>query len=100
MEELLIHGRLFVSVQQNIMIDLERTWYEYQGLLTLISQFTSDSPFKPDPEKYNEVLEKYLISYIQYQLTWDHIVNNYVPEKYIHRNLTGSFELSGFFVEG
>ena len=54
-----------VYVPNEQMLDLERSFYEYEGLKTLVTQFASDTPFKPDMERFNLLIEEYLKSYME-----------------------------------
>lgn len=65
--------------------ELERCYYEYNGLLQLVTQFTSTSPFKPDEERYNAVLNEYIERFIRYNLLFDEIVQMAVEDLNIDR---------------
>ena len=99
MEELLTQdGRKIIYVPNEYMLELERVWYEYQGLLTLLAQYGSDTPFKPDKERYEFLLDKYMLSYYEYNLTYNVLVSRYIPTSDIGKETEASFELSAFLV--
>lgn len=47
---------------------IEKEHFEYNSYLELLTQFTSTSPYKPDMERYNELLEAYILSYTTYNV--------------------------------
>ena len=65
-----------VQVNDKNALDLlEREFYEFNGLLNLLKQFTSDSPYKPDNERYEKVLVEYLEKFTTYNLVYQHIID-------------------------
>lgn len=53
---------------------LQRSLYEYSSLLNILTQFTSDSPFKPDMERYTVLLNEYIDIFITYNLYFQHFI--------------------------
>lgn len=99
MAEYLKPNQEIVYVENGYMIELERLNYEYQGYRSLVTQFTSETPFKPDQERYDQLLEKYIISYMEYNVIFNHIIHKFVPEKYQTNNVVASFELSALLID-
>ena len=81
------------------MLDLERSFYEYEGLKSLVTQFASDSPFKPDNERFNTLVEEYIRSYMEYNLIFNDIVRAYLKKEDQIKNITASFQLSAMLVD-
>lgn len=97
--ETILDGKKIVYIPNEHMLEIERTYYEYEGLKTLISQFTSDSPFKPDQDRLDILTKQFLESYIEYNLIFNQIVRSYLtPEDQI-KNITANFQLSAFMVD-
>lgn len=98
MEEFL-NGKKIVHVPNEYMLNLERTWYEYEGLKTLLLQFTSDSPFKPDTERFDAILTKYLEAFMEYNMTFNLIVANFLTKEDAIKNITANFQLSAMMID-
>lgn len=81
-----------VSVNPEHMLVLERAWTEYNALLALATQFTSDSPFKPDMERFDKVLNEFVKAFINYQITWN-LVTAQCTTKYL---LSGYMMMADF----
>jgi hypothetical protein len=86
-------------VPHEVMMELERSWYENEGLRTLLAQFASDSPFKPDNEKFEILINKYIKSYMEYNIIFSTLASVYVSAEDSSKNMTASFELSAFLVD-
>lgn len=99
MAEYLKPNQEIVYVENTYMIDLERANYEYQGYRSLLTQFMSDTPFKPDEEKFNQILEEYIKSYMEYNIIFNHLIYLFVPEKYQTNSVVASFELSALLID-
>lgn len=63
---------------------VQRVLYEKDGLLALCTQFTSTSPFKPDQERYDQILDKYIKSFAEYNLVFQVLMEKYMPEEDTH----------------
>ena len=87
-----------ILVPHDEMFVLERAWYEYNGLLTLIAQYGSESIFKPDIDRFNVILNKYLESYVEYNKILSKLISKYVDAKDFSHNVNVSFELSGLLI--
>lgn len=61
--------------------ELERAWYELNGLRILAAQFGSTSPFKPDKERYEYVVQKMVEANAYYQMVWQDILRTYLPDE-------------------
>lgn len=59
------------EVEEEISREMERCYYEFNGLLQLLTQFTSTSPFKPDETRYNAILNEYMNRFIRYNLLFE-----------------------------
>jgi hypothetical protein len=88
-----------VYVPNEQMLDLERSFYEYEGLKTLVTQFASDTPFKPDIERFNLLIEEYLKSYMEYNITFNQIVRIFLEKEDQVKNITASFQLSAMLID-
>lgn len=92
-------GEIIIPVPNEIMMELERVYFEYNGLLTLVSQYGSDTPFKPDFDRFEFLLDKYMEAYTIYNITFTEISRNYVPIELLTKVMTASFELSAFLIK-
>lgn len=97
--ETIIDGKKIVYVSNEFMMEIERTFYEYEGLKTLVLQFTSDSPFKPDQERLNILTKQYLESYIEYNLIFNEVARLHLTPEDLLKNITANFQLSALTVE-
>jgi hypothetical protein len=88
-----------VYIPNEEMLDLERSFYEYEGLKTLVTQFASDTPFKPDMERFNLLIEEYLRSYMEYNITFNQIVRTFLEKEDQVKNITASFQLSAMLID-
>jgi hypothetical protein len=88
-----------VYIPNEQMLDLERSFYEYEGLKTLVTQFASDTPFKPDMERFNILIEEYLKSYMEYNITFNQIVRTFLEKEDQVKNITASFQLSAMLID-
>lgn len=61
------------EVGDAIANEIERCYYEFNGLLQVLTQFTSTSPYKPDETRYSALLSEYMTRYIQYNLLFEEI---------------------------
>jgi hypothetical protein len=59
--------------------ELERAWYELNGLQVLARQFCSTSSFKPDKERHQEVIRQFVQANAYYQMLWQDILQTYLP---------------------
>ena len=53
---------------------IQKNWFEYNGLKEIVVQFTSTSPWKPDKERYEKIINEYLESYIKYNLLFQEAI--------------------------
>lgn len=89
----------FVKGDSEILNMLEKIYFEYQGLLTLLTQFSSTSPFKPDDKRFDSLLENYLLTFVEYNILFNKILYMYFTNEEIKtRNIVVDFNLSGFIV--
>ena len=63
------------------MLDLERVFYEYEGFRTLVTQFASDSPFKPDKERFDQLVVDYITSYMEYNIIFNETVRLFLEKE-------------------
>lgn len=56
---------------------LERTWDELQALKTLIIEFTCESDFVPNAERYEQMMTYYVEAYAAYHIAWQYLLNKY-----------------------
>lgn len=87
-----------VFIPNDEMLNLERSFYEYEGLKSLVTQFASDSPFKPDKERFNSLVEEYIRAYMEYNLIFNDIVRNFLDKEDQIKNITASFQLSAMLI--
>lgn len=98
MEEFLGRQKV-VYIPNSDMLDLERSFYEYEGLKSLVTQFTSDSPFKPDDARFNGLVEEYIRAYMEYNLIFNSIVREYLSKEDQVKNITASFQMSAMLID-
>lgn len=72
-----------ISITEEESLYLERLWYEFQGYLTLITQFTSDGPYVPGLLRFEKVLDSYLEAFAAYNMAWQALAGKHIPE-YMH----------------
>lgn len=94
-----LNGKVAFKVPTDEMIGIESAYYEYNGLLILLSQFGSTTPFKPDMERYEYLVKTYLEAYMTYSMTYNAITSRYVPIEYTECNTSANFELSLIIVD-
>lgn len=87
------------SVGSEDMLELERLFYEYEGLRILVTQFTSDSEFKPDHDRFIEVLRYYLEAYMEYNMLYMNLLHKYVGDNSTYVLYKADFELCCFIEE-
>lgn len=97
--ETILDGKKIVYIPNEYMLEIERAYYEYEGLKTLVLQFTSDSPFKPDQERLNTLTKQYLESYIEYNIIFNQIVSLHLSKEDQLKNITANFQLSALVIE-
>lgn len=68
---------IIAKVDPELLVQVEKEYFEFNGYLQLLTQFTSTSPFKPDRERYDEILTEYLESYIKYNLILNELAHNW-----------------------
>lgn len=88
-----------VYIPNDDMLNLERSFYEYEGLKSLVTQFASDSPFKPDKERFNSLVEEYIKSYMEYNLIFNDVVRTFLEKEDQTKNITASFQLSAMLID-
>ena len=98
MEEFLGRQKI-VYIPNSDMLDLERSFYEYEGLKSLVTQFASDSPFKPDDARFNSLVEEYIRAYMEYNLIFNSIVREYLSKEDQVKNITASFQMSAMLID-
>lgn len=69
-----------VEILEDESLFIEKLWYETEGLKTLIAQFTSDSPFKPDEQRYSLLIKEYIEKYCEYNIIWNILISKYAEE--------------------
>lgn len=60
---------------------VERAYYEYQGLLTFLSQLTT-SEWKVDDETYENAMRMYIESFTEFQIVFNSIIVAYNAQAY------------------
>lgn len=88
-----------IFIPNDEMLNLERSFYEYEGLKSLVTQFASDSPFKPDNERFNSLVEEYIRAYMEYNLIFNDVVRNFLDKEDQIKNITASFQLSAMLID-
>ena len=88
-----------VYIPTEYMLDLERVFYEYEGFRTLVTQFASDSPFKPDKERFDSLINDYMVSYIEYNIIFNEVVRLFLEKEDQTKNITASFQLSAMLID-
>lgn len=68
---------IIIDITEEETLFLQRLIYERDGLKLLVTQFTSDSPFKPDKENYDKVLKQYVEAFVRYSLGFQAVVETY-----------------------
>ena len=64
---------------------LEKHFYEMNGLLIVVSQYGSDSKWKPDVERFNLVLDKYLNKYAEVEIIKNHLIQKYGIDNSVYK---------------
>lgn len=88
---------LVFDIDSDICLKLNRLLFEFNGLFELACAFSSDTQFKPDKERYDEIINQYLNSYAEYNMlinacAHDRLVaNGYEPKKCKINNLQINF---------
>jgi hypothetical protein len=86
---------LKVPISEEDQLLVQRTWYEFSGLEKLIKQFTSDTSYKPEQERYEFVMSKYLEAYAYHDMMFNEIVRQNLGkelyEKHRNDNIVVSF---------
>lgn len=77
-----------VPISEDDQLLVQRTWYELAGLENLVKQFTSDTAYKPEHERYEYVLTKYLEAYAYHDMVFNEVVRKNLGEEMFkkHRN--------------
>lgn len=57
-----------VRINEEESLYLQRLYYEYNGLLNLANQFTSNTALKPDDARYRGVIHDYLVAYAEFNM--------------------------------
>lgn len=74
-----------ILIEQEEAFLLERYFFEYNGLKSIIEQFTLKSDFNLSEEKYMKLIDKYIEAYASYNLAWNHLrikyLKNYADEE-------------------
>lgn len=73
--------KIVYPLQYEDSLVVQRVLYEKDGLLALCTQFTSTSPFKPDQERYDQILDKYIKSFAEYNLVFQVLMEKYVSKE-------------------
>ena len=97
--ETILEGKKIIYIPNEYMLEIERTFYEYEGLKTLVLQFTSDSPFTPDQQRLDLLIKKYLESYIEYNLIFNQTARLFLSPEDQAKNIEANFQLSAFSVK-
>lgn len=74
------------DLDMDLIQTVEREYFIWNGLVQIIAQFTSDTKWKPDSERYESLLNEYMESFIKYSLLFDGIKQSIIKEN----NLTAS----------
>lgn len=88
-----------VYIPNELMLRLERLFFEYDGLRILVTQFGSESEYKPDESRFKILLDKYLESYLAYNYLLNDIAKKYVSEEDLTKTYTASFQLSALLIK-
>ena len=78
---------LIFDVDTDLCLRLNRLLFEFNGLYELACAFSSDTQFKPDKKRYDEILNQYLETYSEYNMLMNvcaHdslVANGYDPKK-------------------
>jgi hypothetical protein len=77
-----------VPISEEDQLLVQRTWYELAGLENLVKQFTSDTAYKPNQERYEYVLTKYLEAYAYHDMVFNEVVRKNLGDEMFekHRN--------------
>lgn len=81
------------DLDMNLIQSVEREYFIWNGLVQIIAQFTSDTKWKPDTERYESLLNEYMTSFIKYSVLFDGIKqsiikeNNLIASEYINAGI-------------
>ena len=87
---------LIFEITENESLTIQKHFYTWNGLLNLLRQFSSDSLFKPDEKRFNELKDEYLTEYYKYNYAMEVIKNKVLKENNIVDN---GYNISIDFVE-
>lgn len=88
-----------VKITEEETLLLERSYFEYQGFLILISQFASDGPFVPNEERFEKILHLYMNAFMEYNIIFDRICNKYLTEEQLKKTYRINFEGNEIIVD-
>ena len=63
-----------IKLDEELCNMIQKNWFELNGLKELAVQFTSDSPWKPDKERYDQLINEYLEAYVKYNLLFQEAI--------------------------
>lgn len=73
-----------IKVEEEEAILCEKYYYEYSGLLTLVTQFTGKNiENNIDSTRFNSLIHEYMEAFVQYQMYWTELTNKYIPKEYV-----------------
>lgn len=88
-----------IKCSEEDMMKIEAASFIYNGLKTLIRQFTSGTDLKPSEEIINEIFEDYEKAYFEYDTTYRTVVLKYISEEdYQTKHVSANFELCSFII--
>lgn len=71
---------IIIDITEEETLFLQRLIFEKDGLKLLVTQFTSESPYKPDEETYDKVLKQYIESFVKYNIGFQAVVETYIDQ--------------------
>lgn len=75
--------RIEIPIEESEEFEIERYLFISNGYLQLLKQFTTDTEFNIDNERYDSLLNEYMESFIKYSILFDKIKNKYITENNI-----------------
>lgn len=87
-----------IAIEQEEAFLLERYFFEYNGLRSIIEQFTLESDFKLSEEKYMKLIDKYIEAFASYNLAWNHMRIKYL-KKYKDEEAIVDFDIPAIIVK-
>lgn len=78
-----MEDRLKFNISEEELLSLERENYISNGFLQLLIQFTSNTEYNINQDRYDEILNEYITSYIRYMIVFETIKNKYIKNNNI-----------------